>query len=712
MLTGVIPGPFGRESERMSGRPNEGIKEYCHHSGKGVFCERSGREAAGLGTRDEDRRGLQSRLQAGSKAGCDFQSRSNFLKTQEGLKRALHGACKAYRDLPRSRGMAHYFINLPASEILPISVVHSARRHPKDSHPVCADCQLRMDLTALRVAPFVPQLDWATVKDLEAKLPRFSWDLDETTNVPHCSGEDCTPLVHLDAGDDSFRCYASQPYIHHLKAAYAGFSSSSAYLANFDLESRSQRAQLESKYRPPTVTLDDDDLDLDFPRQPSPDRAVASDASNADLQACKETPDLALVEHMRLIRLQQAVRGRLVMNDFLHSDAAARNRLEGVMVALRSRFQCVIAKCDETDGRLDELEQCLGVGRRELARMEQDLAALEDERQRKYPKLEGSSPLDSMVDELGPTTSENMFTPSSSTTVGRIQVPLTSFDPVFHDLSSTGLSKLSPAHLDDLRKRLKTMGAPAYHQPPELFARWLQVCRDTRIKGIPTCAPDWIVDLRDIRGRNVLMSRVPGKGKKREAVHHHAVCLFAVLRVLARPGAYLKILTCLGSPVAQEVTSSCAFKEGCKPGTDEDVVQVLAAQGLTTEAANDAWQFAVKLLEAHVADAHSRLFDQDEATALLNVIKQETDVAQLPPGIYSVEHDQLPRFEVFAKTVVEISQCLSVKSAHIVRELGLGELSTKLPAIVGDGYCESTATQAFNYGDLVQLIWLSTKVNC
>jgi hypothetical protein len=102
------------------------------------------------------------------------------------------------------------------------------------------------------------------------------------------------------------------------------------------------------------------------------------------------------------------------------------------------------------------------------------------------------------------------------------------------------------------------------------------------------------------------------------------------------------------------------FEMGRDPGTDEEVAQVLASHGLTIETANDSWQFAVKLLTAHVVDSSSNVFDRDAARLLLQHVNEETSTTEQPAGLYHRDQDQFPRFDGLKPEV-------RVRSAHTHR---------------------------------------------
>ncbi|KAJ6482802.1 hypothetical protein C8R47DRAFT_1217721 [Mycena vitilis] len=485
---------------------------------------------------------------------------------------------------------------------------------------LCSNCRREAADEARALAPFVSSLDQATVEDLQTRLPTFTWELDESTNTPHCRGEGCLETEQLEGDDDASRCYASKPYQRHLGAAMAGFHTIGPYLAL-----KYQLAQQPTYHVPvPHLVLEDsEDEDEGVVRRPACPTSGARRPVHS-LRTNDEAPDPSLIEHMQCLRQQQSARGRLVISQFLHSDDAARNRNRGVEIALQANIQRATLESAELDDCIAALQRTRDIGRDELREMQQTLDARHSQLPHKpaYARKPHG-------DGAGPSV--------SSFPLGLAPVNVEPFD----DLSYAGLTRLSPAQLETLRKRLKNMKMPTCDQSPEVFARWMQVGRVDRIKGIPTCGPDWVVDLRDVRGHNCIMPRVPVKTRFREDIHHRTTCLLAVLRVLTRPRAYSKRLGQLGISVAQKIRFSCAFEKRQEP-TDDDVVQILANQGLTQEAADDAWQFAVKLLQTL-----SKMLDPDrhrEATTLLELAKKDAELEGSPPGLYAPELDQLRQF--------------------------------------------------------------------
>ncbi|KAJ7211125.1 hypothetical protein B0H12DRAFT_1242613 [Mycena haematopus] len=479
---------------------------------------------------------------------------------------------------------------------------------PQKREVACTTCQTRIDASASRVASLVPSFDSATLRDLEQRSESRDWNLDGDTNVPCC---DCDDVC--------------QPYLLHLESSRAGFSSHAAYLAY-------QRLIAD---KPPQVVLDNDD---DDPPGNSPTESPIGEHPTQGL-ATAEIPNSDLIAHHKKIIALQAARGRLVINKFLQEDAAAATRFQGVEAVLEAMKRSAKAKRDQQKERLTELTKALQRDREEVAQLETALEAIEAERPRRHTGAD-------------PTSGSFLQPPSLSLTPCLTTHPLLLYAgcPISGDSlpitrqSLCDLSVLTAAELTTLRLALKQMKAPPYDVPPDFFARWLQVQQNTRIKGVPVCGPEWIVDLRDVRGRNTVMSRVPPVTTNKRGRDQHKLCLFAVLRVLAIPGAYRAKLLQLRAPVAGDpILRSVFHQERTTVPEEDEVVHLLANHGLTVEAADDSFQFCTKLLQAH-HNENPNVFGPNASGDLLQRVQNELEISGPPPGLSSRGQDLLPRF--------------------------------------------------------------------
>ncbi|KAJ7429217.1 hypothetical protein B0H11DRAFT_2266603 [Mycena galericulata] len=338
----------------------------------------------------------------------------------------------------------------------------------------CDTCRLRSEASALAVTQLILEIDEATMADLERRLScDIPWHLDEETNVPICCPfpDPQTPLDEPDAD----ACRACAPYLIHLKSSIAGFSTDTAYLTH-----RRQNIEKNTQPKPPVIHLDDDDFSVNSAQQTLGGVAGVSRHGEETPPLRAETPNLNQIEHLDRLLLLQSIRGRLIMNQFLQSDRAAASRLEGVGSLLAGTERLGKEKLDRSKARLIQLTAELNRVQNEVEEMRQAVEAVDEQRRRKCPNSNLSL------------TSPHPSSPVRAPTVTRRP------SPANRGPQGLGLGNLSPSDVGELRKKLMYMKAPGYDQHPELFARWIQVHGNTRIKGIPI-GPDLVVDLRDWR---------------------------------------------------------------------------------------------------------------------------------------------------------------------------------------------------------------------
>ncbi|KAJ7682206.1 hypothetical protein DFH06DRAFT_1314430 [Mycena polygramma] len=502
---------------------------------------------------------------------------------------------------------------------------------PERRAVTCTDCKTRIEASALRVASVVPTVDRAIMEIIRERVQSradIDWTIDADTNVPYCQyeGPACCP-----------------PYLIHLAASRAGFSTEVAYLAYLD------RSLPKDSNRPPQVILDDDDDpdgsadSIAHARAESPAEQLGGGSSNAPEEICN--PDLA--EHQAKVMDLQSARGRLVMNRFLHEDPAAKIMLQGVVAALETTVQSEKTKRHQKKELLIELRKRYQDKEAQIQQLNQTIAEIEEGRSRKYPGPVELAHSEICQDQPMPLAAEHPTHPLL-VAAGRSASSHSVSWPIDHPLCD--LSVLTADELLKLRRSLKSAKAPGYDAPVDLFARWLQVQKQGRIKGVPACGPDWIVDLRDVRGRNTIMPRVPpGPPMTRttEERAHHRLCLFAVLRVLVIPGKYANIMRRSGISVACEVHFRCIFEKSyARPPTDEDVVRLLASQGLSMELADDSYQFCMNILQAYHGE-NPDAFGPGVSGVLLELAGKELDISGLPRGLHSQSQDLLPSFHGF-----------------------------------------------------------------
>ena len=178
-----------------------------------------------------------------------------------------------------------------------------------------------------------------------------------------------------------------------------------------------------------------------------------------------------------------------------------------------------------------------------------------------------------------------------------------------------------------------------------LLACWIQFHEHTRLKGVRLCGPDWVVDLRDLRGYKEVIGRIPplsancGSHQRKS----YQDCIFAVMDVLAMPGRYGYLLRVGNCSVAAEL-QYCPLS---LPNGHDDlaVTRLLAAQGLTTAAADDAWQYCYHYLKSVAGDRSLSTRTIDRAENLLASIDRQLLTAphDRPMGLKAPEADRFRR---------------------------------------------------------------------
>ncbi|KAJ7495936.1 hypothetical protein B0H11DRAFT_2226930 [Mycena galericulata] len=457
----------------------------------------------------------------------------------------------------------------------------------------CVDCRRRIQESALQVAPLVPYIDEKIQEALHDKLLSAPpWTLEETLNVPYC---DQAGNKNEEDDDLPTNCSVCAPYLRHCGAAYAGFSDVEAYVTHL----AHLREEEAKKVRKVPVIIVDEDAAQEMPLH---------EAAGSESQVYSPvTPDQGLVDHMKLVSQLQSVRGRKVINKLLHTDPTAIGCLQGVGAVLEQREASAKMSLKDAEARVLKLQEALQSEERELQELRKALDSVDDARTRKIPN--------GFLSGAAPKSASTLAAPKSEPTFLQI---LTANPPI---------DAQTPTQLAHFRKMLITAKTPSYDEPPEAYAKWLQFHENRLVKGVPLHGSDWAVDLRDVRGRNAVLSRVPPAASgTREQRRYYAECLLAVLRVLSIPGEYASILQRTGIGIAGELDLSCRFApQGSQysPPTEVDVVELLAGQGLTVQAADDAWQFCHKFLEAH-ATAGESIFGPGVAESLLTRVNEKS----------------------------------------------------------------------------------------
>ncbi|KAJ7153136.1 hypothetical protein C8R43DRAFT_1126976 [Mycena crocata] len=456
---------------------------------------------------------------------------------------------------------------------------------------LCDACQQRSDDKARAVASFVSVVDEETNTHLEKALRGAVWDITKETNTPSCGCKRCSR------------------YQEHLLSAVAGYKEKEDFLELQRLQQLKAKQAQNAKL--PVIILDEDDPLAAVLRQQQtrPDSIPPTTLPE---------PDTILVHHMELLRQLQSARGRLVINEYLQQDCEAKARLKMLSATMTAVLTFKSIKCDEKLAQMTERQKDLKLCLDDLDRLQKDLEGLEVERKRKIP-----------------INSHNLSVSNNSDP-----------NPILSLLQSGDFNTMSRENILAIRQELMSMPVPTHDQSPEVYARWLQVNKNSSQKGTPACAPDWIVDLRDVRGRNTIMKLVPPgppRHKSRDDRTRHTAGLQAILQVLAIPGRYANLIETLDIRLAGNVVLSHEFHRSYhQPLDEEKVARELADQGLTVQMADDAWQYCFRLLTDFTSNPTS-ILPLDVATELLRRAKEGLEAVGYPEGINSKSQDQLRR---------------------------------------------------------------------
>ncbi|KAF8214515.1 hypothetical protein K438DRAFT_1955561 [Mycena galopus ATCC 62051] len=291
---------------------------------------------------------------------------------------------------------------------------------------------------------------------------------------------------------------------------------------------------------------------------------------------------------LKLLHLRD-VKAREAAFKFDHNDPRAMGELQGLLVALNVSKR-------EADAARDHAVRSEATARAEILQLQNSAEELRIQHEHVVASLKQAlNELESRhqltLDELARKTSALKELES------RHQLALDEAATKVIDASSPGnsgqnSSAVASTHTIDLFTKM-----PGKDNSPEFFARWLQFRKATNINGIPLSGPDWVVDLRNVRGYHQVHSRIPPKGTTKAERKHHGNCLIAILRVLAVPGKYPALLNRLGLTVAETPRLEALPIPIDQPNFDDKrITRVLSEQGLTIAVANDAWQFCRNLV--------------------------------------------------------------------------------------------------------------------
>lgn len=212
---------------------------------------------------------------------------------------------------------------------------------------------------------------------------------------------------------------------------------------------------------------------------------------------------------------------------------------------------------------------------------------------------------------------------------------------------ATAILPVSAADLadpDSVWNRLHNMSRPGPQDDYLLLAQWLQHREVVNFKGVPLSAPNFDVDLRDVRGHQQVFSRVPHPthGSDPAPKRRRRRCIIALMRILTVPGLY-RDLICQHSVLIDALPrlTSCDFPESADEVdllSNEEIVVLLAKRGLSLADADDLWQFCYRYIRAEFAAGESEFQNVD----LIKILASAEDALKsrgFPPGLNTQQED-------------------------------------------------------------------------
>ncbi|KAJ7029167.1 hypothetical protein C8F04DRAFT_1265229 [Mycena alexandri] len=337
----------------------------------------------------------------------------------------------------------------------------------------------------------------------------------------------------------------------------------------------------------------------------------------AELQAVKEHADNTCADlRMRLAETDKRRDDVLRQNAELQAQLQVINQnAENTCTELHMRFDAALS--DAANARADLA----------LVRADGDQARADRDRARQD--------LSSAQQEIA-SLSQQLANIDSSRPRKRFHAPPT----ITNNLSTSTHGIPSPPTEDQLWDALHRMQRPQPADNPLRIAHFLQHNEETNFKGIPTSGPEWVIDMRDVRGYREVASRVPAKSKTEttQARFYRSRCLTRVLEVLAVPGKYSHLLSTANKQVSLVASlTPCVFGERPESLSEADVAVLLADKGLTVSSADDSWQFCYKYLAAHATQ-------QDlTTTSQILALWRTISTASPPPGLNPPDADRYAR---------------------------------------------------------------------
>ncbi|KAJ7226366.1 hypothetical protein B0H12DRAFT_1077798 [Mycena haematopus] len=443
---------------------------------------------------------------------------------------------------------------------------------------------LRAPIAAMTAANAKPSPSWsdlATARSLYEKIldKKLEWTLHDTLNVPQCL--------------DKLACTICAPYFRHLEEARCRMSSdkgSDDGSENSSDEDGSENSSDEDEMdiddtgTMVPLPLGDSTMDVLFRLQDIRGKMRVLDWQDTNAQKHQEAGGLAAATF--LLTASETTAQQAELSRQLERMQLQLETIQTKWEKLHLEHGGVIAEREEARRERDTARQERDEARGQLSQAEQEISQLRQELKDvnvEWPRKQCNTQLNTSSDTLHhlPSTSPNSVLP----------FPHPSAPTVSWDI-------------------LNRMKRPRPCDPPERIAHYLQHHEETNFKGIPCSAPDWTIDMRDVRGYQQVMSRAPPKSADTplSARYYFGRCVARLFRVLAIPGRYGALLQERGMTIAlEESLTECNFGDDSKVSSlsDADIATLLAERGLTLAAADDSWQFCYKYLEAQVLQRDS-----------------------------------------------------------------------------------------------------------
>ncbi|KAJ7776468.1 hypothetical protein B0H16DRAFT_1449899 [Mycena metata] len=180
---------------------------------------------------------------------------------------------------------------------------------------------------------------------------------------------------------------------------------------------------------------------------------------------------------------------------------------------------------------------------------------------------------------------------------------------------------------------------PGPDEPVDILARWLHFHQHRDIIGLPVSSPEYIVDLRLVRGYREVIFRSPSKIARPNKDERRARerSIRAIVDLLGVPGQYACLVQEHGVRISRVVAHN-DIRLGTGDYGKSLVVRLLAVQGLTVAVADDTWKFCYEYLKSVARRAHD-----NGVTDLLRLIEDKLAAGHVPPGLNSPEDDRFTR---------------------------------------------------------------------